>query len=115
MTLAEDISERIRELRQQGSGLAALEHSVRRWLQKRFWDLERDPQVVRLSDELDLNAQFQSDMADALRWEKPASDSPELTLLAVDAARGRIPSPPPAVFGRDLDWETWKRQPDLHQ
>jgi len=115
MTLAEDISERIRELRQQGSGLAALEHSIRSWSQKRFWDLERDPQVVRLSDELALNAQFQSDMADALRWEKPASDSPELTLLAVDAARGRIPSPPPAVFGRDLDWETWKRQPDLHQ
>src|SRR4051812_5703717 len=115
MNLAEDISERILELRQQGSGLAALEHAISSWSQKRFWDLKRDPQVARLSDALASNARFRSDLADALHWEKPSCDSPELTLLAVDAARGRIPSPPAAVFGKDLDWESWKRQPDLHR
>src|SRR3954465_12871687 len=115
MNLAEDISERILELRQQGSGLAALEHPIGSWSQKRFWNLKRDLQVARLSDALASNARFQIHLAEAIHWEKPACDSPELTLLAVDAARGGIPSPPAEVFGKDLDWESWKRQPDLHQ
>src|SRR5262245_41809925 len=111
MNLAEDISERILELRQQGSALAALEHSIGSWSKKRFWDLKRDGQVARLSSALASNTRFQSDLAEVIRWEKPSCDSPELTLLAVDAARGRIPSPPTGVFGNILDWEVWKRQP----
>jgi len=115
MNLAEDISARILELRQQGSGLASLEHSISSWSQTRFWNLKRDLQVPRLSDALASNVRFQSDLAEAIHWEKPSCDSPELTLLAVDAARGGIPPPSAAVFGKDLDWELWKRKPDLHQ
>ena len=105
MNLAEDISARILELRQQGSGLASLEHSISSWSQTRFWNLKRDLQVPRLSDALASNVRFQSDLAEAIHWQKPSCDSPELTLLAVDAARGGIPPPSAAVFGKDLDWE----------
>ncbi|HEY1580366.1 MAG TPA: patatin-like phospholipase family protein [Terracidiphilus sp.] len=45
----------------------------------------------------------------------PKSDSAELTLLAIDAARGKIPQFNSGVFGKDLDWNTWKKQPDLRQ
>src|SRR3569623_624901 len=115
MNLAEVFSERILELRQQGSGRAALEHAISSWAQKRVWNLQRDLQVARLSDALASSSRFQVDLAEAIGWEKPSCDSPELTLLAVDAARGRTAPPPAGVFGKDLDWELWKRQPDLHQ
>lgn len=113
MNLAEDIAERVAELRRQRADLSALQPSIDRCSQQCFWSRDRDGQVARLLDALGPNLNFQKDLATALDWVKPASDSPELTLLAIDAARGRIPSPPLTVFGKDLDWELWKGQPDL--
>lgn len=115
MNLAEEIAERIVELRKQGEDLAALQPSIDRCSQQCFWGRDRDGQVARLLQALSVDPSFQKDLAEALAWDKPASDSSELTLLAIDAARGRIPSPPASVFGKELDWEIWKGQPDLRR
>ena len=115
MNLAEDIANRILELRKEGNNLSILQSPIERCSQLCFWSRDRQGQMARLVDALSGNASFQSDLAEAIEWDKPANDSSQLTLLAIDAARGKIPSPPAAVFGKDLDWEFWREQPDLRR
>ena len=103
MNLAEDIANRILEMRAKGNDLSVLQTSVERCSQLCFWSRDREGQMARLRDALAGNVSFQSDLAEAIDWDKPANDSSELILLAIDAARGKIPSPPAAVFGKNLN------------
>jgi len=91
MNLAEDIANRILEMRQEGTDLSVLQPAIDRCSQQCFWSRDRRGQMARLSEALAGNTSFQGDLAEAIGWEKPANDSSELTLLAVDASRGKNP------------------------
>src|SRR5580700_10131421 len=113
MSLAEEVSGKAIGLRKHGGDLHALREVVESWSRRLFWDQDPDTKIATLAEALENNPTFQRDLADALAWNKPKSDSPELTMLAVDAARGKKPKPLQELFGKDLDWEAWKRNPDL--
>jgi Patatin-like phospholipase len=111
MLLAEDIASKAIERR----NLPALQEVVEAWGQ-RFWHADADTQATALEQATLADPALARDLANALVWNQPPNDSSELALLAVDAARGPMEQQPePAVFAGELDWEAWRRQPDLRR
>jgi hypothetical protein len=114
MLIAEDISSKAIEERNQGNNLQALQAVVDTWARQLFWNTDAEAQTTALEQASLTDAALRRDLADAIAWNMPLSDTAELTLLAVDAARGPVQQQPaPALFGADLDWAAWKKQPDL--
>jgi hypothetical protein len=112
MSLADDTSKAAIALQK---NVVPLQSIVEKWSNRLFWEQEPDAQLKTLIREIDSNSDFQLELANALAWERPRSDSAELSLLTTDAARGKGPKVDPAVFGTDLDWNNWKKRPDLRQ
>jgi hypothetical protein len=115
MNLAEDIWSAAIAFRAKGDDLAQLQHVVEKCSDHLFWAQDADHQASSLTDILSGSEAFQLDLANAIGWVKPKSDSAELTLLAIDAARGKDPQFDSGLFGTNLDWATWQKQPDLRQ
>src|SRR5579872_5941905 len=100
MRLAEDISNAAIAFRTQSGDFRSLQGVVKRWSDQLFWAQDADGQISRVSVTLAQSAAFQLELATAIRWEMPQNDSPELTLLAIDAARGKISQFNSGVFGK---------------
>jgi hypothetical protein len=114
MLIADDILRKAIEQRNQGADLQALQAVIDKWAGQIFWNANADVQATVLEQASLADSALRTDLAEAIAWNVPPSDSAELTLLAVDASRGLIQQQPAqAVFGADLDWEAWKKQPDL--
>ena len=118
MLSAEDISRKAVEVRKQGGNFEALQAVVEDWSRRLFWQQDSDAQAAFLEKALVTDPALQVELADALEWDQPKSDSPALTLLALDAARDKKnPQPGPEVFKeeKDWNWEQWRKEPDLRR
>ena len=116
MLIAEGILREAIKRRNQGADLHVLQAIVDKWAGQIFWNANADVQATFLEQASLADSALRGDLAEAIGWSVPPNDSAELTLLAVDASRGTIQQPPSqAVFGADLDWEAWKKQPDLRR
>jgi hypothetical protein len=115
MLLADDIARKAIEWRNQGADLQALQEVVEFWAGDLFWNRDAEYQAATLEQAMATDPALSSEVAEALQFSQPRDDSAELTLLAVDAARGRAPQPGPGIFAGELDWYAWRKQPDLRQ